>query len=308
MVQIAEKASILDEDADRIRLIEDADHQWDRQAMFEWDIVEFNSCKSSSGSIGDPGDEEWNGSGFNIPTWEDFVTNEFIESNPPSALRRVSYTQEAFAYQPDQLLNPSSTTCHWYDGPLNAGPEALNDPWSQDSLAYGTDSLQHAQACLDIPASSVHAALDRNVQLHASQSKVKDRGLYLPCLDCGATAMWPDALVCLDCALRSGPIKNLFDASHTTSSAGHYIEPTSEVAVPENTPALCYRDQLSDIQLVGTDKTPEDSKRDFVEWVCPLYCDLLPPEPFLPRSHHQYDGDKADITGTCVRKRKNPLV
>ncbi len=298
MVQIAEKASILDEDADRIRLIEKADHQWDRQARFEWDIVEVNPCKSSSGSIGDPGDGEWNGSGFNSPTWEDLVTNESVELNPPSA----------FAYQPDHLLNPSSTTCHWYDGPLNAGPQALSDPWSRDSLAYATDKIQHEQASLDIPAPSVHPASDRNVQLHASQSKVKDRGLYLPCLNCGVTLMCPEALFCLRCALRSGPIKNLFNPYHTISSAGDYVGPTSGVAVPENTAALCYRAKLSDIQSVRTDKTPKDPKRDSVKWVCPLYCDLLPPEIFLPRSDHPYDGDKADIPGTCVRKQKNPLV
>ncbi|KAL2038935.1 hypothetical protein N7G274_008275 [Stereocaulon virgatum] len=54
MVQIAERASILDEKADKMHLIESANRQWDRQAIFEWSITDDSASESTE----DPEDVE----------------------------------------------------------------------------------------------------------------------------------------------------------------------------------------------------------------------------------------------------------
>ena len=111
MVQIAERASILDQEADKILLIERADHLWDRQAIFDWQILAVSSCNSSVISEDDSIDEEGNGLGFNSPSREDDVANYYTEVDPPITLQQPFVAQELFACQPAPLLNPSSARC-----------------------------------------------------------------------------------------------------------------------------------------------------------------------------------------------------
>ena len=320
MVQIAERASILDQGADKILLIERAHRLWDKQAAFEWALGDVSSCNSSIVSDNDSIDEEGNGSGFNSPSWEGIPASDPTKPDPSSTLQWPPYAQELSAYEPDPLLNPSSTTCQLCDRPLNAESETLCDSSGRYSLAYATGKLQHAQVSLNIPVPSIYSVSEADMQLDISQRTAKG-SLYSPsddtsyqnmqhssCLSCGVTVMWPEASFCLTCVENYDSREKLFDASRTTSSAGDHIEPTSRVAVPKNPGPLIYREEMSDFPLVRADKTTEDSKGHLITRVCPLYCDLPPPEFLLPRSHHRYGGDKANITGTCARKGRNPLV
>ena len=136
MVQIAERASILDQQADKILLIERANHLWDTQAMFEWDLVDDSSCNSSIVSDHDSIDEEGNGSGFNSPSWEGVAVSDPTEPDPPSTPQRPYDAHDISVYEPDPLLNPSSTMCQLCDGPLNAKSETLCDSCCRYSLLW----------------------------------------------------------------------------------------------------------------------------------------------------------------------------
>ena len=118
MVQIAERASILDHEADKILLIERANHLWDRQAIFDWELVAISSCDSSIFSDDDSIDDEENGSGFNSPRREDDVANYFTEIDPPITPQSPFLTQELFTCQAAPLLDPSSARCIMCKGPL----------------------------------------------------------------------------------------------------------------------------------------------------------------------------------------------
>ena len=314
MVQIAERTSILDQEADKIFLIERANHLWDRKAMFEWYMV---SCNSGDLSDSDSSDEEGNGSGFESSTWEDDIAKVSTEPDPASTLQQLTYAQQFYAYQPDQILNPSSTS-HGYDGPLHAGPEAWSDIYGQDPFVGAMDQLQHAQASLDRPTPSNYSVSEANKQFDVSQETAKG-GLHNPmdhtsyqnmqhfsCISCHDPVLWPEGSFCLTCI-------NAFDSIHTTSSAGGHVEPTPEDAVPKNSAALSHRGNLSDVLKYKVRKARDDYERRNGRMLCPLYCsgwlppDLLPPRYGLP-PRDEYEGDKANISDTCARKPKNPLV
>ena len=307
MVQIAERTSILDQEANKMLLIERANHLWNRQAMFEWDMVDVSSCNWSGISDRDSIDAEGNGSRFNSPTWEDDGANDFTEPNPTSALQLPPYAEE-FTYLPRQLLNTPSGKCPRC---FKAGSGIF---CTRCNLANATCKLQHAPASPDTLAPTVHSTMDRSVQLRASQMKVDEsRYLCLPyhtdgqymqhssCLSCGVTAMWPGALFCLECTLQSDPIENLFDASHTTSSAGDYIESPTGVVVAKDFAPLCYRGEMSDLPLVRADKATEDPKQDLV----PRHCSV---HYVLECVYGLHVEGECNATGGCVRKPKNPLV
>lgn len=318
MVQIAERAPILDQEADKILLIERANHLWDRQAVFEWEMVEDSSCNSSIVSDGNSIDEERNGSHFSVPTWEDDVANVSTEPDLLSTLHQSPYAQQLYTCQPYQILNPSSTSLG-YDGPLNAGPEVLSDLYGQDPLVGETDQLQYAQASLDRPTPSSYSVSEANKQFDVSQETAKG-GLHNPmdhtsyqnmqhfsCISCqGVPALWPEGSFCLTCI-------NAFDSIHTSSSAGRHVEPTSEDAVPKNAAALSHRGNLSDVLKREVCMARDDYERRNGRRLYPLYCtgyrpsDLLPPRYGLP-PRDGYEGDKANISDTCARKPKNPLV
>lgn len=272
MVQIAERTSILDQEADKILLIERANRLWDRQAIFEWYMY---SCNSSDISDSDSSDEEGNDSGFESSTWEDDTAKVSTEPDLLNALQQPPYAQQFYGYQPDQILKPSSKTRHWYEVPLSAGPEALSDPYGQDPLIGATDELQHAQASLDGRTPSNYSVSEADNQFNVSQrtpkgnlqSPVDDisyRNMQLSsCLSCGATTMWPGSSFCLTCVLNYDPRENLSDASNITSSAGDYIEPTFK-ANPWH--FACCHAELSDISFVrSTNKTEMGRKKKFTK-------------------------------------------
>ena len=278
MVQIAERASILDQEADKILLIERANHLWDTQAMFEWDLVDVSSCNSSIVSDDDSIGEEGNSSGFNSPSWEGVAVSDPTEPNPPSTLQRPHAALDLLASEPDPLLNYPSTTCQLCDGPLNAKFETLCDSCCRYSLPYATGMLEYEQAPLDIPAPSIYSVSEADKQLDVSQRTAKG-SLQSPvddtsfqsvqqtsCLSCGVTTMWLGLSFCLTCMLKYDPRQNLFDAFYTTSSAGDYIEPTSGFAVPKNPGQFCCQMWTPDILSVRrTNKTPSGRKENFVK-------------------------------------------
>ena len=313
MVQIAERTSILDQEADKIFLIERANHLWDRKAIFEWYMV---SCNSGNVSDSDSSDEEGNGSGFESSTWEDDIAKISTEPDPASSLQQLPYAQQFYAYQPDQILNPSWTS-HGYDGPFNVGPEVLSDLYDQDPLVGATNQLQHAQASLDRPTPSSHSVSEANKQFDISQETAKG-GLHNPmdhtsyqnmqhfsCISCHDPVLWPEGSFCLTCI-------NVFDSIHTTSSAGGHVEPTSEDALPKNSAALSHRGNLSDVLLREVRKARDDYELRNGRRLYPLYCDWVPPDLLPPRyglpPRDGHEGDEAIISGTCARKPKNPLV
>lgn len=118
MVQIAERASILDQEADKILLIERANHLWDRQAIFDWEMVAVSSCGSSIVSDDDSIEDEPNDSGFNIPSREDDVANYYTETDPPVTPQLPLFAQDLFACQPAPLFNPLSARCIMCKGAL----------------------------------------------------------------------------------------------------------------------------------------------------------------------------------------------
>ena len=317
MVQIAERVSILDQEADKILLIERANHLWDRQAAFEWEMVDDTLCNSSIVSDGSSADEERNGSHFSGPTWEDDLAKVSTELDLLSNLEQSPYARLLFACQPAESLNPSSTG-HGNDGPLHAELEVLSDLYGQDPLVGATDELQHAQASLDRPTPSSYSVLEADKQFDISQETAKG-GLHNPmdhtsyqnmqhfsCISCHDPVLWPEGSFCLTCI-------NAFDSIHTTSSAGGHVEPTPEDAVPKNSAALSHRGNLSRGLLWEVCKARDDYERRNGRRLCPLYCsgwlppDLRPPRYGLP-PRDGYEGERAKIQDTCARKPKNPLV
>ena len=313
MVQIAERVSILDQEADKILLIERANHLWDRQAVFEWEMVDDSSCNSSIVSDGNSIDKERNGSHSSGPTWECDVS---YEPDLLCTLQESPYAQQLYTYQPDQILNPSSTS-HGYEGPLNAGPEVLSDLYGQDPLVGVTDQLQDAQASLDRPTPSNYSVSETNKQFDVSQETAKG-GLHSPmdhtsyqnmqhfsCISCHNPVLWPEGSFCLTCI-------NVYDSIHTTSSAGGDVEPTSEDAVPKNSAALSHRGSVSHVLIREVREARDDYERRNGRRLYPLYCDWVPPDLLPPRyglpPRDEYEGDKANISGTLARKPKNPLV
>ena len=144
MVQIAERASILDQDADRTLLIERANHLWDRQATFGWEMVDVFPCDSSPGSDDDSIDEEEDGLGFNSQIRQDDVANDYTELEPPSALQQSPYAQDLFAHQLDRLANPLWTICLMCNMAFMAVLGTLCDRCSRYSAAYDTGTQQVA--------------------------------------------------------------------------------------------------------------------------------------------------------------------
>ena len=118
MVQVAERTSILDQEADKILLIERANHLWDRQAIFDWEMVAVSSYNSSVISDDDSIDDEGNGLDFKSPRWEVDVANYYTETDPPFTPQQPFFATELFACQPAPLLSPASARCIMCKGPL----------------------------------------------------------------------------------------------------------------------------------------------------------------------------------------------
>ena len=225
MVQIAERASILDQDADRTLLIERANHLWDRQATFGWEIMDVFPCDSSTGSDDDSIDEVEDGLGFNSQIRQDDVANDHTELEPPSALQQSPYAQELFTYQPDPPPDPSWTKGHSCDMPLNTDVGTLCDSYSRYPPPCETGRLHDAQASLTTPALSIDSASKKDKELNSSQgmSEVSLHSLaddtsyrnkrYSSCLGCGNVDLWPGASFCLSCSLGSDARKSPFSAS-----------------------------------------------------------------------------------------------
>lgn len=237
MVQIAERASILDQEADKILIIERANHLWDRQAIFDWEMAAISSCNSSIVSDDTSMDEEGDGSGFN---------SYYTETDPQITLQQRSLAQVSpYPCQPTLLLNPSSARCLMCNRALNAGSGTLCEGYGRFSPTYATGKLQNVQASPDIPAPSIYSASDKDKQLDPSQrrAEVSLHGLvddtsyqdrqHPSCLGCGNTDMWPGASFCLSCKLNSNPFGAPFDVPHTTSSAGSYFQPLSEPEIQD---------------------------------------------------------------------------
>ena len=90
MVQIAARAYLLDDQADKIRLIENAHRQWDGQATFEWqwDDRSVSEGAKDSDSISD--------------------LNEPLEqSSSDDAMRNLEYAQENPLDQDPDGMQPS---------------------------------------------------------------------------------------------------------------------------------------------------------------------------------------------------------
>ena len=290
MVQIAEKASLLDQEADKNLLIERANQLWDRQAMFEWDMVDESSCNWSTTSDSISSDAEGNGSSFNSLSWEGDVAKVSTEPNLLNTRQQSPYAQGLYAYQPDQTLDTSST-CHGFDRSLNTGPEASNYPYGQYPLVGATDKLQYAQISLDGPTPSIYSISEAEKQFDVSQKTPKG-SLQSPvhdvsyqnmqhssCLSCGATTMWPEASFCLNCMLNYNPLEDLYDAFNITSSVGNYIETTSGFSVPRKKFfAACHRGNLSDDLLVKADGTTGVRKPDSATGRCVVF-DASPSAP-----------------------------
>ena len=315
MVQIAERTSILDQEADKILLIERANHLWDRQATFEWDMVDHSSRNWSITSNADSIDAEGIGSLFNSWIWKDDVANDFSVPEPPSTLQQPPYAQELFAYRPDPLVNSPRKKCYQCNMTFEARSGISCVRCSRVSFACTPHMSKHAQAPPDIPAlpmcldnqdffqktakDSLHSLMDETSHQDMQNSS---------CLGCGVTATWPGSSFCLTCGLTYYPLEDLSEAPDIISSAGGYNNPASEDTVPEESAPLCHRVKLSEVSSWKADKTTVDTELVNVKWVCPLYCDAPPPEFLLSPSHPGDDGDKANTTGTCARNRKNLLV
>ena len=316
MVQIAERASLLDQEADKNLLIERANQLWDRQAMFEWDMVDESSCNWSTTSDSDSSDAEGNGLRFNSLSWEDEVAKVSTEPDLLNTLQQSPYAQQFYAYQPaqqfyacqpDQILNPSSTR-HGYDGSLNAGPQALSYPYNQYPLVGATDKLQYAQTSLNGPTPSIYSVSEAEKQFDVSQRTPKG-SLQSPvddisyqnmqhsrCLSCGATTMWPGASFCLTCMLNYDLREDLSEAPPITSSAGDNIGHTSRVMVPRKPFETRYCCNFSDVLLVKADKTTGVRKRNSATGRCMVYDS----EPVAP-THMQFDASSsAPLQGTEV--------
>ena len=118
MVQIAERASVLDQEADKILLIERANHLWDRQAIFDWEMVAVSSCNSSIVSDDKSIDGEGDGSGIDSPSREDDVANCYTEIDPPITPQQPFWAQELYTCHEGLFLNPSPASCIRCKGPL----------------------------------------------------------------------------------------------------------------------------------------------------------------------------------------------
>ena len=223
MVQIAERASILDREADKILLIERANHLWDRQAIFDWEMVAFSSC-SSIVSDDDSIDEEGNGLAFNSPSREDNIANYYTEIGSQITLKQPFSAQELFACQLAQPSDPSWTKCHSCGVALIAETGTLCDSCSRYFPPCEAGKLHHAQASLTIPAPSIYSApqIDDGVDSSQGMAEASFHSLvdntsyqgtqHSSCLGCD-TAMWPGFSFCFSCSRRSDPPENPFNAS-----------------------------------------------------------------------------------------------
>ena len=302
MVQIAERASILDQDADRTLLIERANHLWDRQATFGWEMVDVFPCDSSTGSDDDSIDEEEDGLGFNSQIRQDDLANDYTELEPPSALQQSPYAQDLFAYQLDRLLNPLWTICLMCNMAFNAVLGTLCERCSRYSSAYNTAKLQHAQ-CMAVSSNYPASELDREFDssqttAEASSHSLADDANYQnteqpSCPARGDIASWPGASFSLPCTLDSDLPANLFDEAHIASSAEDYIEPPSRVTAPSYHRGA--RANLSDAILVRADKTTVESRQGSQKgW--PEIHDRRAVAP----EHTQFNVSYAPLQGTAV--------
>ena len=289
MVQIAERTSILDQEADRIRLIERANQLWDRQAMFEWDMVDVSSCNSGIISDGDSIDEERSGSGFNSPLSEDVVTIDLTEPDQPNTRQQPPDAEELFAYQTDPFLNPSSATCLLCVRSLSAESGVLCDYCGQYSLGYATDKLQHAQASVDTPAPSLHSPFEWKLLEGRFQCLPYDANRQCMqrsrCLICNITAMRPGATFCSNCAYLSA------------CSVADCLELPSGVEATKKAASICDRKGVCHGRCLRPEKTAEESRQDFVQgW--PEICQNW--GPVAPR-HMQFDvSSSPPLQGTAV--------
>ena len=258
--------------------------------MFEWDMVDDSSCNWSITSDDDSINAERNGSRFNSPSWEDDVAKVSIKPDLLNTLHHSPHAQQFCAYQPDQILDLSSTR-YGYDRSLNAGPEALSCPYGEDLLVGVTDKPQDAQTSLNGLTPSIYSILEADKQFNISQRTPKgilqspmddisfQNMQHSSCLSCGATTMWPEAPFYSNCMLNYNPLEDLYHAFNITSSTGYYIETTSGVAVPRKKfVAACHRGNLSDVLLVKADKAPEIGKRNAVTGRC-MVLDASPSAP-----------------------------
>ena len=307
MVQIAERASILDQEADKILLMERANHLWDRPAIFEWNVRYFYSYSPSNASDDDPIDEEGDGSGFNSQTRQDDAANDHTELEPPSTLQQPPYAQEIFTYQPAPLLDPSWTTCHLCSKALTAKADTFCESCSRHSLAYATHELPLAFSFQCGHASSSNFGWEHNKKSDASQRRAEvtfhdfmddtsyHHTQHFGCLGCGTTDLWPGASFCLSCTLNWNPPEDLFGASFTTSSAGDHIEPPTGVLVPNEGAPLSHSGEIFDFPSVRAAETRGGSPQELVRRSC----------AFWP---HGDCGDKGDGRRICEPKREKPLV
>ena len=304
MVQIAEKASLLNQEADKNFLIERANQLWDRLAIFDWDMADECSCNWSTTSDSDSSDAEGNGSRLNSLSWEGDVAKVSTEPDLLNTLQQSPYAQELYAYQSDQISNPSSTR-HGFDGSLNAGPEASNYPYGQYPLVGATYKLQYAQTSLYGPTPSIYSVSEAGKQFDVSQ-RTPQGSLQSPvddisyqnmerssCLSCGAITMWPEASFCLNCILSYDPLEDLYDASSSAPLQGTKVSFSSSFFFKK----LIFICQLS--ANAGTCHGQEPHDRSWM---------IEPCECFKPRSSHPYARDKMNMTDSSVRKRKNLLV
>lgn len=200
MVQIAERASILDQEVDKITLIERANHLWDRQAIFDWEMVDISSCDSNTVSDDDSIDEGKDGSAFNSPSREDNAANYYTHIDPQIIPQLHVCAQRSFADQPAELLNPSSTRCVMCYSAINGKSGKLCKRCGR----YATCKPHNVPASLDYPAPSIYSASEMENPLESSQrsaevslhSLVDDISYQdrqdSSCLNCGNIDMWPE--------------------------------------------------------------------------------------------------------------------
>ncbi|KAK3174447.1 hypothetical protein OEA41_001693 [Lepraria neglecta] len=199
MVQIAERAYLLDDQVDKIGLIENAHRQWDGQAIFEWqwDDRSVSEGARDSDSI----------SGLNEP---------LEQSSSDDAMRNLEYAQEnpldqhSDGIQPSLFFPPIETVCFMCGGLLDA--EGLCVPClSQCSYVSSGEETKWPEICSERTTSGINLTSEVTLGQPHSNRDLWDFSSYQiydnraadteqsRCHWCGAAAIFPGDDTCFPC-------------------------------------------------------------------------------------------------------------